>query len=167
MSDRMTEKDWESIKYMHYRVENWGTPVTGISKALVFNLENLRIFANKPCVLTCKAFTQDGHSPNSQHYKGNAADWRLLNASLVEMFILAERFNFSGIGLYPPIQIIGEDIEEVKGKLPFIHTDTRSYDPLNVQNRWIGIPVQQEDKNFNLEYFPLNVENFNRYCSKY
>jgi hypothetical protein len=167
MSDRMTMSDWKHINYMHYRHENWGSPVTSISKSLVFNLENLRIFANKPCVLTSKAFTQSGHSPKSQHYVGNAADWRLLNSSLVEMYILAERFNFTGIGLYPPIHIVNENIERVSGKLPFVHTDVRELDPLNVQSRWIGIPVQCKDENLSLRYFELNFENFMLYCSKY
>src|SRR5574343_85090 len=140
----MKQEDWKKLKYMTIK-DNWGDP-SKMSRALVYNLENLRVYCGKPCVLTCPAYSNSGHSTNSQHGLGNAADLKILHSTLLEMYILAERFNFTGIGLYP------------NNGNPFIHVDMRPTDPLNVQSRWIAIG----DPN-NWTYIPLNEENIRKY----
>ena len=140
----MDTLSWKALKYMTIK-DNWGDPMK-MSKALVYNMENMRAYCGKACVLTCPAYSNSGHTPNSQHALGNAADVRILHATLLEMYILAERFNFTGIGLYP------------NNGTPFIHVDMRPTDPLNVQSRWIAIG----DPN-NWTYTALNEENIRKY----
>jgi hypothetical protein len=77
------------------------------------------------------------------------AAWQLtfiFKGKAVAATVAAERFNFTGIGLYP------------NNGTPFIHVDMRTTDPLNVQNRWIAIG----DPN-NWTYIPLNEENIRKY----
>lgn len=148
----MKPDDWENIKYMHFLTESWGDAYK-IDRDLVYTIERMRIYAQKPCILTSPAYTTIGHSPNSFHYKGLAADLRFKGASLLEMYILAERFNFSGIGLYP-----------ISGRGPFMHLDKRPHDPLNVQARWIAIPWTEEEKetcsaNGHWNYLAMNEQN--------
>lgn len=141
----MSDDDWNNIHYMHYKNNDWGD-YTKIHRELVFNIENMRRIVDKPFILTCPAYAQSGHSPTSTHGLGKALDGKFLNSTLLEMYIWAERFNFSGIGLYP------------NNGNPFIHLDTRDYNPLDNQSRWIAIG----DPN-NWTYIALNEENIRKY----
>jgi uncharacterized protein YcbK (DUF882 family) len=141
---RMTEADWLKMKYMTKK-ENWGDPLK-ISKKLVYNMEDMRIFINKPIVLTCAAYSNSGHTTNSQHGFGNAADYKIANSTLLEMYITAERFNFTGIGLYP------------NNGNPFVHVDVRDQNDLDVQSRWIAIGDPNK-----WTYVELNEQNFKKY----
>lgn len=151
-TDRMTESYWEKIEFMKI-TENWGDP-SKIAKLLVLSLDGIRRLSGKPLSLTCTAFTHTGHSPKSQHYLGNAADWRLSGLSLLDMWIYAERFNLTGIGLYP----------NPNGH-PFIHTDVRPLESSKAHARWIAIPNTRKDKNNTGQwtYIPLNNKNFLKY----
>lgn len=145
----MSDSDWSKLKYMTKK-DNWGDPAK-MSKNLVYNLENLRIFVGKPLTLTCPAYTPgNGHSQNSQHYFGNAADWTVKGLSILNMYILAERFNFTGIGLYP------------NNGNPFVHTDVRETDCMNVQCRWIAVPGGSGAGGWT--YLEMSEENLRKYC---
>jgi len=148
MNKKMTNLDWQHIKYMHYKTENWGDPYK-VSKQLVFNVESMRKFSERPVILTCAAYSKSGHSDKSQHGKGNAADLRIKRATLLEMYIIAERHNFSGIGLYP------------NNGRPFIHVDVRPHNVLDKQARWIAIPTNSTSEYW--EYIGLTEENIRKY----
>lgn len=96
---------WKGIR--HFRPEEFGpNPEVGnrINPHLVSRLEALREFVGKPIIIH-EAFVPDSsrnHAPGSQHYLGNAADLHIEGLSLIEMYLVAERFNFTGVGLYGP-----------------------------------------------------------------
>jgi hypothetical protein len=145
---KMDAEGWKHIKYMHHSGENWGDPYK-VSRMLVFNIENMRIFLNKGIGLTCPAYSTSGHSPSSMHYQGKAADIRVYGATLLEMYITAERFNFSGIGLYP------------NNGRPFMHVDVRDHDATDKQARWIALPTDEPGKHW--KYVGLTEENIRKY----
>ena len=60
----------------------------------------------------------DGHTDKSQHYQGRAIDWHMTDrygkiVPLFDQFIIAIRFDWNGIGLYPA------------WRSPGLHTDMR------------------------------------------
>ncbi len=72
-----------------------------MNQELILRLEALREFVGRPVIIH-EAFATSGHAPNSQHYLGNAVDLHIEGFSLIEMYLAAERFNFTGVGLYGP-----------------------------------------------------------------
>ncbi len=46
--------------------------------------------------------TDPNATKNSQHRKGLAADGHIKGLSVLDMWVMIERFNFSGVGLYGP-----------------------------------------------------------------
>lgn len=69
-------------------------------------LDQFRGVINKPCVLTCPAYSETGHLAHSQHYLGKAVDCRFIDPmtslplSLKEHLIIAMRAPFQGVGIY-------------------------------------------------------------------
>jgi uncharacterized protein YcbK (DUF882 family) len=141
----MTDDIWKRMKYMTPS-DNWGD-ITKISYMLAQTLENMRIYSKRRIFLTCPAYSKDGHSKTSQHYLGKAADVRIEGMSLTDMYMLAERFSISGLGLY------------YNQGNPFIHVDVRDYNPFDIQSRWIAYGNPKE-----WTYVELNETNFNLYC---
>ena len=92
----MTEKEWKDFKYFS-PLERWGNPKK-IRYELVAKLEKLREFIKNPIVIHCG--TQGKHVPGSYHYKGMAVDCHAEGISLIDFYLMAERFNFGGIGIY-------------------------------------------------------------------
>ena len=76
----------------------WGEP-NKIDPLLIYYLDQLRDFAGRPFKINYG--TQGVHSPNSQHYLGRAVDGYFPDLSIKEQFLLAIRFPFNGIGIYP------------------------------------------------------------------
>lgn len=73
----------------------------------LFTLDNYRGVVGKPCALTSDAWTAGtGHSKNSFHYLGRAADCRFLDPktkeplSLAEHVLIAMKAPFNGVGIY-------------------------------------------------------------------
>ncbi|MFC1616793.1 DUF882 domain-containing protein [Candidatus Margulisiibacteriota bacterium] len=146
---KMTEKDWGKIKYMHYRMETWGEPFQ-VAFFLVFLIEAMRKIAKSPCILTCSAFAKSGHSENSPHGYGYAADLRFPRLSIFEMYRLATLFPFTGIGLYPK-----------SNGGPFIHVDIKPIKKFQKRRGWIGI--KKGKKSSGWKYLPLNEKNLRKY----
>lgn len=144
-SIKMTDADWAQLKFMTKK-DNWGDP-SKMSKLLVFTLENMRIFAGKPLLLTCPAYANSGHAEAGEHPKGNAADYRFEGMDILGMYLLAERFGFTGIGCYP------------NNGVPFMHVDVRTSDESNVFSRWIAIGNPAA-----WTYVEFNESNFRKYC---
>lgn len=76
----------------------WGDP-DKINPKLIFLLDEMRDFAGIPFKINYG--TQGVHSPTSQHYYGNAIDGYFPGITIKEQFMIAIRFPFTGIGLYP------------------------------------------------------------------
>jgi len=94
----MTKNDWERVKWFSPE-ENWGDPYR-IYKKLIFMLDAMRDFAGVRVIIHC-AYETSGHSPNSYHYKGMAVDLHFEGLNLLDQFIIASRWDFGGIGVYP------------------------------------------------------------------
>ncbi|MDI3547905.1 MAG: Peptidase [Halanaerobiales bacterium] len=76
----------------------WGEP-DKINPLLIYLLDQMRGFVGSPFRINYG--TQGVHSPNSQHYLGNAVDGYFPGLSIKEQFLIAIRFPFTGIGVYP------------------------------------------------------------------
>ena len=76
----------------------WGDPEE-INPHLIYLLDQMRDFAGRPFRINCG--TQGVHSPTSRHYSGDAIDGYFPGLTIREQFIIAIRFPFTGIGLYP------------------------------------------------------------------
>ena len=120
----MRKEHWEQIGYFT-PTENWGDPAK-MSFELVKRLDCLREFCGNPIIIHC-GYAIQGHSENSQHYLGKAADLHIMGLSLINQYLLAERFNFGGIGLYPD------------WKHPGLHCDVRKKAIEDPYNRWAKI----------------------------
>lgn len=116
----MDDKAWEDIEAItpFRRRENWGIP-NKLAKELIRGIVQLRAHANAPVNIHC-AYAQAGHSPNSMHYQGLAADLDIKGLSVVEMVGLASEIGFSGIGAYPYWNTPGIHIDcrDIIGKPP-------------------------------------------------
>lgn len=114
-------------------------------------LDSFRKYLGVPIVITFS--TNGSHSKNSQHFKGKAVDIVVPNfgGSLFSLYLIAERYNFTGIGLYPRWKSAGV----ICGGL---HLDSRElYQGFGA--RWIGVGQYDEvkDKIVN-KYYPLNTK---------
>jgi len=89
--------DWKSVKHFSPN-ENWGD-VEKIEPQLIYKLERFRDVIGRPFVLH-NAFSYAGHSNKSQHYLGRAGDGHVEGVDLLDMFLVAEKLEFNGIGLY-------------------------------------------------------------------
>jgi len=118
----MTKDEWKQIEHFSPN-ENWGDPER-MSLELLRRLDALREFSGHPVIIHC-GYATSGHSGNSQHYLGKAADLHIVGVSLVNQYLLAERFNFGGLGLYP------------EWKNPGLHCDVRYKGIEEPQSRWI------------------------------
>ena len=120
----MTKDDWKQIKYFSPK-ENWGDPEQ-MSFELLRRLDGLREFCSHRIIIHC-GYAIDGHTKNSQHYLGRATDFHIIGVTLINQYLLAERFNFGGIGIYP------------EWNNPGLHCDVRHKDSEKPQDRWVRI----------------------------
>lgn len=140
----MNKEQWDLLPDFS-RDENWGDP-DKMDFVLLWELQKLRT------LLGTEIFISRGYEarPNaaSQHNFGKAVDVLFPgnNKSIFEIFLLAERFSFSGIGIYPA----WTGPKRSKGGL---HLDTRNDKPA----RWMGHktidPVTKIEKTI---YVPLD-----------
>jgi len=93
----MTWEDWNKVQYFTPN-ENWGD-WTKLEKNVIFLLDRMRGEIGRSIIIHC-AYEAGGHSTQSQHYLGRAVDCHIKNTPLLEQYLLAERYGWSGIGLY-------------------------------------------------------------------
>ena len=67
---------------------------------VIYLMDAMREYAGIPCIIH-EAYAASGHSPKSYHYKGLAIDFHFEGLSLLEQFLISQRFAWGGIGLYP------------------------------------------------------------------
>jgi len=106
---------WGKVKHFHPK-ENWGES-SRVNGMLILLLDKITGEVKKycwreykrisPCIIHC-AYETSGHSVNSQHYTGNAADFHFENISAIKAFELILKVlkdyqmdEFVGLGVYP------------------------------------------------------------------
>ncbi len=127
----MTKEQWEQIKCFSPK-EKWGNPCK-MSFELLKRLDALREFVAHRIIIHC-GYSRSGHTGNSQHYLGRAVDFHIENMSLINQYLAAERFMFTGIGIYPD------------WNNPGLHCDVRYKSNESPQDRWVKL---------NKKYVPL------------
>ena len=137
----MTLENWNRIRYFTPR-EKWGD-WTWLQEDLIFKLDAMRRFAGVPIIIHC-AYDTFGHSKDSYHYKGMAADLHFVGRNLLDQFIIASRF-FSGIGCYD------ETVWQHSG----LHVDIRRTAATVPEARWGATRI-----NGKRTYVKLNSEFF-------
>jgi uncharacterized protein YcbK (DUF882 family) len=85
--------------FQNYSSENWGD-YRFIKIPLVFWLDEMRALAGKPIHINC-AYGSKGHNPKGYHPLGMAADIHIKGMSVVDQLLLALKFPFNGVGVYP------------------------------------------------------------------
>jgi len=141
----MQEKFWVEIQHFK-KTENWGD-WTKVSAALIYALDQFRKYVGKS-VIVHNAYSDSGHSENSNHYLGLAVDIHVKGMHVLDQFIAATRFDvFNGIGIYPHWNNAG------------LHLDLRPYESrLDPEARWLAIT-----KNNKQIYIELNAANIKKY----
>lgn len=98
MIDPIDVLRWNSIK--NFKKQEFQPNADKVDLDLVILLDRFRDEIGAPVVIHC-AYETTGHSKNSQHAKGKAADLHVKGVSLLEAFDAAEKIGFTGIGVYP------------------------------------------------------------------
>ncbi len=91
-------------------------------------------------------FTLDQHNPDGYHPKGRAVDGAFRELNLFQSFLIFERWQFGGIGIYPhtlPDKIVHIDDRVSFRALRWVRTKTEyKYDPLffeqNLITDWLS-----------------------------
>lgn len=145
--------DFSKIKY--FKPHEFADP-DKMDQLLLEKLDAFRHYIDSPVIITSS--TNGIHSPNSQHYLGKAVDIIVpeRKGSLIALYLIAERFNFTGLGIYPDWMY---DNVMCGG----LHLDLRAT-PNHQGARWIGInKIDKKTGIKNREYLPLSISYLKRY----
>lgn len=138
----MLKSDWDQIKHFT-KDENWGDSSL-INLELIKELDALRDYLKTAIVIT--SGTKGTHEPTSNHYTGYAVDVVVPGRNLLDTWIDANRFAFTGIGFYPgwtyESKVVGGLHLEKVTKQPF-------------KKLWMGIGTEK----WNMQYVGMNAEN--------
>lgn len=114
-------------KYKYFKadskLDNWGD-ATKMLSVILEPLDRLREYVGSPIYVT--SGYREGST--SQHGKGVAVDVICPEVDLLNFYLMAERFQFQGIGVYPDWQYAGK---QVGG----LHLDMRA----EKAARWMGV----------------------------
>lgn len=127
-----------------------------VDEAFVKKVLMMIDYLNTPCFVVSS--TEGPHTRESFHYEGKAIDliFPEYKGSLFSLYLICERFSFSGIGLYPKMKMNGE----IRGG---IHLDERVIKEGEQRPRWIGIPeFREEVQKMRIAYYPMNPPNMIR-----
>jgi len=117
---RMTKADWN---YVHnFRESEFDEPML-MDATLIHKLDVMRSYVGKPFVIH-KSYATEGHSKDSMHYQGKAIDGHFVGMTVLEQYLIAEQFNWGGLGFYPA------------WNQPGIHVDTRTLEMTEKGARW-------------------------------
>lgn len=122
---------------------------------LLQRLDAFREYIKRTIIITSS--TGGVHASKSQHYLGNAVDIIVpqRKGSLMALWMIAERFNFTGIGVYPD----WEYNSKVCGGL---HLDMRPENKFH-GSRWIGMKkINQQTGQTYTDYLPLSTSYLKR-----
>lgn len=110
--------DWSKVK--HFEREEFVKNPDRVDEELVLLLDEMREFAGKPFKVHV-AWDDSGHVNDSAHYSGHAVDGHFEGLALLDQWLLAERFPWTGIGIYPFWSNPGLHLELIAGR----HAGTR------------------------------------------
>lgn len=138
--------NFKGLKYFRpdSKTDQWGS-ADKIEKFLLFELDKLRERIGHPIFVTSG---YRANSKESQHRNGKAVDVVCPGIPLLDFYLAAERFHFTGIGIYPDWHYNGA----IVGGL---HLDTRIEEPA----RWMGVKISQSEQS----YIALNAQNLKQY----
>lgn len=88
---------WPDIK--HFDIDEWGEGVEHVAPKLIYRLDDLREYVGDDHpIYIHRAYDSES---KKTHGEGLAVDYHIENMSLMDQYLVTERFNFSGIGVYP------------------------------------------------------------------
>jgi uncharacterized protein YcbK (DUF882 family) len=118
--------------------------VDGVNPDIIMVLHGVMERTKKDIIVT------SGYRPGDPgtHGRGQAVDIVSPGTPLMELYLIAERFNFTGIGMYPMWTV---DNSVIVGGL---HLDLRTDSPA----RWMGLGTDKKQ-----QYIALNVENLKKH----
>jgi len=93
---------WSDIR--NFESREWRKDWHKVDLRLVRLVDEWTSFAKTKFATSCiinVAWDDDGHQSGSWHFTGMAVDCFLVGVPLIHQWQLAERFPFTGIGLYP------------------------------------------------------------------
>lgn len=138
----ISSANYSSLKY--FKASEFSFPELMCPKFLT-KLDHFREFLGSRLIITSS--NSGLHCQNSYHYQNIAVDVMAPDiTSLIDFWIAAEKFNFSGIGLYPDWKYIGN----IHGGL---HIDDRPI--INHGARWMC----KINEKFEKKYFKLSHDN--------
>jgi len=90
--------DWAALKYFKKfdTIDHWGDP-NRMQAEILLRVDALRDFVGKPIFVTSGFREND----RGEHGSGNALDIVCPTLSLLDFYLSAERFGFTGLGVYP------------------------------------------------------------------
>lgn len=157
----MKHKNFEDLRYFKAdsTIDRWGDPKQ-MDRKLLLMLDELRHQLGQP-VYVISGFRSPKPGRVSQHYYGKAVDivCPAMRGDLLQVYLEAERFPFTGLGVYPHWKYN----EWTVGGL---HLDTRSLGETERAARWMGILAKEFDNGVEVhvqKYVSLNDENMRRY----
>ena len=92
--------EWSRVR--HFDPSEWQKDPARVDPALVYLVDDLREYVGRPIVIHV-AWDDARHAEDSAHYDRpcTAVDLHIKGLNLCDQWLAAERFPFSGIGLYP------------------------------------------------------------------
>lgn len=145
-------ENWDKLK--HFKSTEFVEPAK-MKEDFLLRLDEFRDFIKSPQIITFS--TNGSHTEGSQHYQGLATDnvfpeWK---GSLFGLYLIAEQFGFTGIGIYPKWRYNGNIIGG-------LHLDYRRLHNYRGA-RWIGLRERQENGNYENMYYGLSAKNLKKF----
>jgi len=135
---------WDGIRHFRpdSKIDNWGDP-SKMKRSILVKADRLRDFIGKPLY----AVSAYRPSTTSEHGKGLAIDLICPDMHPFDLYMVAERFGFNGLGVYRDWQFRGK-------KTGGIHADTG----VRV-GRW----ACYKDGNHKQRYIAADLKNLRKY----
>jgi hypothetical protein len=99
MNEKMTLELWEKLRYFHPNEKYFGRSAWGdylqMDASFMFRFDEYRHRLGRP-IIPHHGYRLRGKN----HPKGNTCDFHVVGMDLLDLYILAERMGFSGIGMY-------------------------------------------------------------------
>jgi hypothetical protein len=121
---------------------------------LLSRLDAFRDYIGLSVIISSSNDPSHAHQKESQHYKNKAVDFVVpeWKGSLFSLYLIAERFGFTGIGIYPKWRYK----DKIVGGM---HVDSRILNGYQGA-RWIGTPYfSEEHQRWFTKYHVLNMKN--------
>lgn len=116
------DTDWTRVK--NFERKEWRMKPDLVSSELIYLVDDLTTYlkeknSHQPVCIIHVAYENTGHSEDSEHYRGLAVDLHFNGLTLIEQYLAAERFPFTGIGVYPYWNQLGLHLDVRELKTPY------------------------------------------------